>query len=72
LTMRRGHFSEIFAAIGDDHFVLRIEPSPSEYWLCTTHPQDLAVEREFIEKNPTASVREIIEALANSYPRGGQ
>lgn len=72
LTMRRGHFSEIFATIGDDHFVLRIEPSPSEYWLCTTHPQDLAVEREFIEKNPTASVREIIEALANSHPRGVQ
>lgn len=72
LTMRRGHFSEVFAAIGDDHLVLRIEPSPSEYWLCTTHPQDLAVEREFVERNPTASVREIVEALAKSHPRGVQ
>lgn len=70
LTMRRGYFSEIFAAIGDEHFVLRIEPSPSEYWLCTTHPQDLSVEREFLEKNPGASVKQTIEALAQTYPRG--
>lgn len=70
LTMRRGYFSEVFAAIGDDHFVLRIEPSPSEYWLCTTHPQDLAAESEFLERTPQASVRQIVEALAKQFPRG--
>ncbi len=70
LTMRRGYFSEVFAAIGDDHLVLRIEPSPSEYWLCTTHPADLAQEAEFFKTNPQASLEDMVAALSQKYPRG--
>ncbi len=72
LSMRRGYFSEVFATIGDDHSVLVIEPSPSEYWLCTTHPQDLLEEKNFIEANPEMSLIDRIAALAKTYPRGVQ
>lgn len=70
LTMRRGYFSEVFGMFGDDHMVLRIEPSPSEYWLCTTHPEDLLVEQKYREKNPDMPLRERIQTLAKDYPRG--
>ncbi|QQR81246.1 MAG: ATP-binding protein [Deltaproteobacteria bacterium] len=70
LSMRRGYFSEVFGMIGDDHMVLRIEPSSSEYWLCTTHPEDLLVEQKYKDKNPDATLQERIQALVKDYPKG--
>ena len=70
MTMRRGVFSEVFTMIGESHSVLRVESTPWFYWMCTTHPPDLELERALKEKRPGLKSLERIKWLADHYPQG--
>jgi conjugal transfer ATP-binding protein TraC len=70
LEMRRGEYTEVLVLHGQHHFLARVVLSPLEYWLTTTHPQDLAVERDVRREHPDASRIELLAELAARWPRG--
>ena len=70
LEMRRGEFTEVLALHGEHHFLARIVLTPLEYWMATTHPADLAIERELRARDPHLSLQQLLWKLARRYPRG--
>ncbi len=68
LQQRKGEFSEGFMIEGDHRQVIRIYPSPIEYWLSTSDAQD----NNFIEQlqKQDLSLSEAIEKSATLYPNG--
>jgi Cdc6-like AAA superfamily ATPase len=70
MTMRRGLYSEVFTMIGESHSVLRVEATPWIYWMCTTHPPDLELERALKARKPGLSTLERIRWLAARHPEG--
>jgi len=72
LRMVKGRFSECFLKSGQDGAVIRVEPTPSEYWLCTTSAEDTVLEQRTAEQNPNWSQQEVLSFLAAKYPQGAQ
>lgn len=70
MTMRRGLYSEVFTMVGEEHSVLRVESTPWFYWMCTTHPPDLELERALIAEKPGFTNLERIRWLAKYHPQG--
>jgi hypothetical protein len=70
LCFKKGEFSELFLAFGDRRAVIRVEPSPLEYWICTNHPSDLRIEREFQSKYPHLGTFDVLRLLSRIYPKG--
>lgn len=68
LQQRKGEFSEGFMIEGEHRQVIRIFPSPFEYWLSTSD----AVDNQYLEdlKNEGHTLVEAIEKAAMKYPRG--
>lgn len=68
LEQKKGEYSEGFMIEGDHRQVIRINPSPFEYWLSTSDAQDnryiLSLEEEGL------TLAEAIEFAANKYPNG--
>lgn len=68
LEQKKGEYSEGFMIEGDHRQVIRINPSPFEYWLSTSDAQDnkyiLSLEEEGL------TLVEAIEFAANKYPNG--
>lgn len=68
LEQKKGEYSEGFMIEGDHRQVIRINPSPFEYWLSTSDAQDnkyiLSLEEEGL------TLVESIEFAANKYPNG--
>ena len=50
----------------DDAVILKIEPSPIEYWICTNNKDDYAIRDEYKH----LSVIEQLKTLASKYPNG--
>lgn len=68
LEQRKGEFSEAFLIEGDHRQVIRIFPSPFEYWLSTS---DAADNRYLQELRDTGlSLVSAIEMAARTYPNG--
>lgn len=68
LEQRKGEFSEGFMIEGDHRQVIRIYPSPFEYWLSTSDAGD---NRHIQELRETGlSLVEAIEKAALTYPNG--
>lgn len=68
LEQRKGEFSEGFMIEGDHRQVIRIYPSPFEYWLSTSDAGD---NRHIQELRETGlSLVEAIEQAALTYPNG--
>lgn len=68
LEQRKGEFSEGFMIEGDHRQVIRIYPSPFEYWLSTSDAGD---NRHIQELRETGlSLVEAIEQAAFTYPNG--
>lgn len=68
LEQRKGEFSEGFMIEGDHRQVIRIYPSPFEYWLSTSDASDNRHIQELREKG--MSLVEAIEEAARTYPNG--
>lgn len=68
LEQRKGEFSEGFMIEGDHRQVIRIYPSPFEYWLSTSDASDNKHIQELREKG--LSLVQAIEEAAKTYPNG--
>jgi type-IV secretion system protein TraC len=68
LEQRKGVFSESFMIEGDRRQVVRVYPSPFEYWLSTSDAQD----NHFLEqlRKQGLTLAQAIEKAANEYPKG--
>ncbi|MBS1958988.1 MAG: ATP-binding protein [Bdellovibrionales bacterium] len=68
LEQRKGEFSEGFMIEGDHRQVIRIYPSPFEYWLSTSDASDNRHIQELREGG--LSLVQAIEEAARTYPNG--
>ncbi len=68
LEQRKGEFSEGFMIEGDHRQVIRIFPSPFEYWLSTSDASDNRYIQELRESG--MSLVDAIESAARDYPNG--
>lgn len=68
LGQKKGEFSEGFMLEGDHSQVVRIYPSPFEYWLSTSDAQDNAYLTKIQESG--LSLIQAIEKAAAVYPNG--
>jgi conjugal transfer ATP-binding protein TraC len=68
LEQRKGEFSEGFMIEGDHRQVVRIHPSPFEYWLSTSDAQDNRYLGELRDQG--LSLVQAIEKAAQTYPNG--
>jgi conjugal transfer ATP-binding protein TraC len=57
-------FSDLFVKFGTRSLVARIEPSPLDYWLCTTDANDHVTEERVRAEHPGLSEPEILLKLA--------
>lgn len=69
LKQRKGEFSEGFMIEGDSRQVVRIHPSPLEYWLSTSDAQDNKYLADLIEKEGLA-LTAAIEKASQLLPKG--
>ncbi len=70
LSQEKGIYSEAFLIAGEDRSVVRIEATPQEYWIATTHPPDLAKIEVLSKENPKLSKEEVLRELIKKYPNG--
>jgi len=68
LEQRKGTFSEGFLIEGDHRQVVRVYPSPTEYWLSTSDAQDNAHIESL--KSQGLNLSEAIKQAARQYPNG--
>jgi conjugal transfer ATP-binding protein TraC len=68
LEQRKGEFSEGFMIEGDHRQVIRIYPSPFEYWLSTSDASDNRHIEEL--RKSGLSLVEAIESAARTHPNG--
>lgn len=68
LEQRKGEFSEGFMIEGDHRQVIRIFPSPFEYWLSTSDASDNRYIQEL--RNGGLTLVQAIEEAALNYPNG--
>jgi len=64
-------FSDVFLKFNNDATVLRIEPSPMDYWICTTDPEDRVREDLLRKQKPNWTEVQIIKSLASGSGQGG-
>jgi type IV secretory pathway VirB4 component len=70
LQSKPGYFSEFFVRFGENGAVVKLEPTPLEYWIATTDPEDIKAETIAREKNPNLKPLELLQRLANEFPKG--
>jgi conjugal transfer ATP-binding protein TraC len=70
LEMRRGEYSEVLVLHGEHHFLGRVVLSPFEYWVSTTHRDDVALIRRIGQARPDIAPQTVLQLLATNYPRG--
>ncbi len=70
LEIRPGVFSEIFIKFFNKAVTAKLEPSPLDYWIATTEPNDQIEEERLRAMEPSLSELERLRILAGKYPRG--
>ena len=68
LSQKKGHYSEGFLIKGDDRQVVRIFPTPLEYWLATSDAEDNGYLDALVAGGKT--LNEAIHHAALEYPKG--
>lgn len=63
LRSEKGRFSEHLFIQDENKAILKIEPDPLSYWICTTDPKDKAVINEFKEKYPHLNHLQVLEKI---------
>jgi predicted phosphoribosyltransferase len=59
----RGKYSEILVKFMNKTQVLRIQTSKTDYWICTTDPEDFKAEQQVRNKYPNTTETEILKKL---------
>ena len=70
LRQQKGYFSEAYMIANEDRSVIRVYPTPLEYWLATSDRDDNSMFEKYREENPKKDISEVIFDLAVKYPRG--
>ena len=63
LRLEKGKFSEIFLKFNEHSRVIKIEPNKTDYYICTTDPDDRKIEDDIRAKNPNATELEILKKV---------
>ena len=63
LEQKRGEYSEVFLINNDKRGVLRVCPTPLEYWIATTHPADLERIEEWKRENMGNNMWECLKEM---------
>ncbi len=63
LTSIRGKFSEIMLKFMDKTQIIKIQVPRSDYWICTTDPEDFKIEQQVRQQYPNVSELEILKKL---------
>jgi TraG P-loop domain len=70
---RKGEGAEMLLVLGEKAEttqVIRIVPTPLDYWVCTTFPRERRYRTWFLQKNRSRSLLESYEELARKFPQG--
>lgn len=70
LGQSKGLYSEAFMMLNEDRTVIRIKPTPIEYWLATSDAIDNSYLDEYRKKYPEKTLPQVIEELASQFPFG--
>lgn len=65
LEQKRGEYSEAFLINNEKRGVIRITPTPLEYWIATTHPKDNEKFNDYINRNTDMGINDVLMSLAN-------
>ncbi len=66
LQSKQGVFTDVFAKYGSHSMVIRIEPCPLDYWICTTDAKDRVFEDRVRSENPGISETDLLLKLAEA------
>lgn len=61
----RGKYSEILVKFMNKTQVLKIQTSKTDYWICTTDPEDFKVEQQVRQQYPDATEIEVLKLLVS-------
>ncbi len=61
LRLEKGKYSEIFLKFNEHSRIIKIQPSPVDYWICTTDPEDAQKELEVKEKTRIFLQRKLLK-----------
>lgn len=70
---KKGHSAEFLIAIGEkaeSTHVIRIAPTPVDYWITTTYPRERSYRKWWLRTHRSNSLLSAYEELARRYPRG--
>jgi type IV secretion system protein TrbE len=70
---KKGHSAEFLIAIGEkaeSTHVIRIAPTPVDYWITTTYPRERTYRKWWLHQHANLSLLTAYEALARRFPRG--
>lgn len=70
LKQAKGKYSEAFMVANESKTVIRVSPTPIEYWLATSDATDNALLDKARSRFPEKLLPEIIHYLATHYPNG--
>jgi len=68
LHQKRGEYSEAFLMAEDNRTLVRVAPTPLEYWIATTDPRDLSLVQS--ETASGKSQLEVLRELSVRFPKG--
>jgi type IV secretory pathway VirB4 component len=70
LEGRPGFYSEVFIKFDQAAVVAKVEPSPLEYWIATTDPQDSVEEGKLAKIHSGIDQLDLLEQLSARFPNG--
>lgn len=66
LKQEKGKYSEFYFLQDENRAIVRVQPDPLSYWICTTDPRDKAKIAEARNNNPKLSHLEVLQTLVAS------
>ena len=70
---QKGRYAEMLLVIGEKAEttqVVRLVPTPVDYWICTTYPRERAYRAWYLNQKPEQPLLECYEELARTFPEG--
>ena len=70
---QKGRYAEMLLVIGEKAEttqVIRLVPTPVDYWVCTTYPRERAYRAWYLKQKPEQPLLECYEELARKFPEG--
>jgi hypothetical protein len=70
---QKGRYAEMLLVIGEKAEttqVVRLVPTPVDYWICTTYPRERAYRAWYLNQKPEQPLLACYEELARKFPEG--